>query len=297
MTQSPDPANTPDEGPRHRAVAPDRDQTSGVDNFVEEGAPLEPQDVAEVNAPEEPDSSPSDLATELKERTADLQRLQAEYLNYKRRVDRDRELVKQNATYSVLSSLLPVLIPGILAYAKRDALIALVDGSPASGWLALLASAAVIALQIWMTRRATFRTCFDTLRGPMLEIGDCLWLCRFGVAMLLMVAATFLLVPQGEESLRTLFEHKRYFDVWYYLRACFFHGSVILFAFALWFSSGYLIDRFRPGDARQPGSSLAEPDPEFRFALVICREPGAKRLRVLEKDRLHAAPWSRLMLI
>jgi hypothetical protein len=147
----------------------------------------------------------------------------------------------------VASSLLPVLIPGILAYAKRDALIALVDGSPASGWLALLASAAVIALQIWMTRRATFRTCFDTLRGPMLEIGDCLWLCRFGVAMLLMVAATFLLVPQGEESLRTLFEHKRYFDVWYYLRACFFHGSVILFAFALWFSSGYLIERFRPG--------------------------------------------------
>ena len=31
--------------------------------------------------------------TALAERTADLQRLQAEYLNYKRRVDRDRELV------------------------------------------------------------------------------------------------------------------------------------------------------------------------------------------------------------
>jgi molecular chaperone GrpE len=41
--------------------------------------------------------------------TADLQRLQAEYVNYKRRVDRDRELVKQNATFTVLSSLLPVL--------------------------------------------------------------------------------------------------------------------------------------------------------------------------------------------
>jgi molecular chaperone GrpE len=41
--------------------------------------------------------------------TGDLQRLQAEYLNYKRRVDRDRELVKQNATFAVLSSLLPVL--------------------------------------------------------------------------------------------------------------------------------------------------------------------------------------------
>lgn len=41
--------------------------------------------------------------------TADLQRLQAEYLNYKRRVDRDRDLVKQNATFSVLSAMLPVL--------------------------------------------------------------------------------------------------------------------------------------------------------------------------------------------
>ncbi|HET7356708.1 MAG TPA: nucleotide exchange factor GrpE [Nocardioidaceae bacterium] len=41
--------------------------------------------------------------------TADLQRLQAEYVNYKRRVDRDRELVQQNATFKVLSALLPVL--------------------------------------------------------------------------------------------------------------------------------------------------------------------------------------------
>ncbi|HEX6246784.1 MAG TPA: nucleotide exchange factor GrpE [Nocardioidaceae bacterium] len=41
--------------------------------------------------------------------TTDLQRLQAEYVNYKRRVDRDRELVKQNATFAVLSALLPVL--------------------------------------------------------------------------------------------------------------------------------------------------------------------------------------------
>jgi molecular chaperone GrpE len=41
--------------------------------------------------------------------TGDLQRLQAEYVNYKRRVDRDRDLVKQNATFSVLTGLLPVL--------------------------------------------------------------------------------------------------------------------------------------------------------------------------------------------
>lgn len=41
--------------------------------------------------------------------TEDLQRLQAEYVNYKRRVDRDRDLVLQNAKFSVLSAMLPVL--------------------------------------------------------------------------------------------------------------------------------------------------------------------------------------------
>ena len=45
----------------------------------------------------------------LAERTADLQRLQAEFLNYKRRVDRDRELVRQNATYLALAPITEVL--------------------------------------------------------------------------------------------------------------------------------------------------------------------------------------------
>jgi len=70
----------------------------------------------EVHPDDQPDDT--DLAasdeltltrTALAERTLDLQRLQAEYVNYKRRVERDRELVKQNATYSVLGGLLPVL--------------------------------------------------------------------------------------------------------------------------------------------------------------------------------------------
>nr|WP_228500823.1 nucleotide exchange factor GrpE [Nocardioides agariphilus] len=46
---------------------------------------------------------------QLAERTADLQRLQAEYLNYKRRVDRDRELVRENATYHALTPIIEVL--------------------------------------------------------------------------------------------------------------------------------------------------------------------------------------------
>ncbi|MDQ1105578.1 nucleotide exchange factor GrpE [Nocardioides zeae] len=46
---------------------------------------------------------------ELAERTADLQRLQAEFLNYKRRVERDRELLAQNAAYKVLTPVIEVL--------------------------------------------------------------------------------------------------------------------------------------------------------------------------------------------
>ena len=46
---------------------------------------------------------------DLVELTTDLQRLQAEYLNYKRRVDRDRELIRENATYQALAPITEVL--------------------------------------------------------------------------------------------------------------------------------------------------------------------------------------------
>jgi molecular chaperone GrpE len=62
---------------------------------------------SEAEAPEEP-AEPS-LEQQLAERTADLQRLQAEYVNYKRRVDRDRALVRAQGEASVLRSLLTVL--------------------------------------------------------------------------------------------------------------------------------------------------------------------------------------------
>ncbi|MEV4456705.1 nucleotide exchange factor GrpE [Microbispora sp. NPDC049633] len=45
----------------------------------------------------------------LAERTADLQRLQAEFSNYRKRVDRDRIAVREQAVASVLTELLPVL--------------------------------------------------------------------------------------------------------------------------------------------------------------------------------------------
>ena len=60
-----------------------------------------------AEAPAEP-SAPS-VEQQLAERTLDLQRLQAEYVNYKRRVDRDRELVRAQGEAAVLQSLLTVL--------------------------------------------------------------------------------------------------------------------------------------------------------------------------------------------
>ena len=49
------------------------------------------------------------MAVKLAERTADLQRVQAEYANYRKRVDRDRAAVREQALASVVAELLPVL--------------------------------------------------------------------------------------------------------------------------------------------------------------------------------------------
>lgn len=49
------------------------------------------------------------VRTALGERTADLQRLQAEYQNYRRRVERDKVTVKEIAAANLLSELLPTL--------------------------------------------------------------------------------------------------------------------------------------------------------------------------------------------
>jgi molecular chaperone GrpE len=50
-----------------------------------------------------------ELQDKLAERTSDLQRLQAEYVNYKRRVDRDRDLARKVTIESVLKDFLSVL--------------------------------------------------------------------------------------------------------------------------------------------------------------------------------------------
>lgn len=82
-----------------------------------EDAPAEP-DVPETDA--HPDTA---LAAE---RLEDLLRLQAEYVNYKRRVDRDRADIQIRAAHDVLETLLPVLDEIQLADQHGD----LPEGSP-----------------------------------------------------------------------------------------------------------------------------------------------------------------------
>ena len=76
----------------------------------------EPQETAapaDSGPPAPTDEKKASAVTELKEqlaeRTSDLQRLQAEYVNYKRRVDRDRDLSRKVGIEGVLKDLLPVL--------------------------------------------------------------------------------------------------------------------------------------------------------------------------------------------
>ena len=97
------------------------DDISRIAEMVGEGAPLEPSDLIDDRAAdlvddvagepgaEETAPDPAQLEQALAERTLDLQRLQAEYVNYKRRVDRDRELVRENATYTALAPIVDVL--------------------------------------------------------------------------------------------------------------------------------------------------------------------------------------------
>ncbi len=123
-------------GPEEPVVVRDHQRIDPLTGEVRPAAPVaEPQDgpkhaapveepvVAEVPEPPVTHAGPglgdsimddsvsvaTGLEKELSERTADLQRLQAEYANYRKRVDRDREQVVTGAKASVVNDLLPLL--------------------------------------------------------------------------------------------------------------------------------------------------------------------------------------------
>ncbi len=80
--------------------APDVSESDAVGASVA-GSDAPVEEFAEVAEPS--------VEQQLAERTADLQRLQAEYVNYRRRVERDRALARVAGEASVLRSLLTVL--------------------------------------------------------------------------------------------------------------------------------------------------------------------------------------------
>lgn len=82
---------------------------SELSDWIEEGGPLDPVDGGAADAASESADELTLASMALEERTLDLQRLQAEFLNYKRRVERDRDLIKQNATYTALAPITEVL--------------------------------------------------------------------------------------------------------------------------------------------------------------------------------------------
>ena len=103
------PETTPEAGPE---VAPEGEQQpdpaaapspEAQETADDSGSP----EAAPESTPEADELTLTRMA--LEERTLDLQRLQAEYLNYKRRVERDRELLRENATYAALTPIIDVL--------------------------------------------------------------------------------------------------------------------------------------------------------------------------------------------
>ncbi len=92
-----------------RRIDPETFQVREPQQSAAPAAPAAP-DTASEAAEESPENGEvANLKASLAERTADLQRLQAEYINYKRRVERDRELVRSVAVENVFRDLLGVL--------------------------------------------------------------------------------------------------------------------------------------------------------------------------------------------
>lgn len=124
----PDPTGDPAAEPRFtdkRRIDP---ETGAVRGSAPAGAAAGPDGCAAGPAPAQPggadplaelDFEPSGLAgadaelvqvqTVAAERLEDLQRLQAEYVNYRKRVERDRSVARDQAVAGVLEALVPVL--------------------------------------------------------------------------------------------------------------------------------------------------------------------------------------------
>jgi molecular chaperone GrpE len=103
-----DPKRHPEGEDGERVVVRDRRRVDPVTGAVRVPEGEEPSGTAPA-PPAADDAKLAELTAEIAERTADLQRLSAEYANYRRRVERDRETVLVNARAQFVSDLLTVL--------------------------------------------------------------------------------------------------------------------------------------------------------------------------------------------
>ncbi|MFE7588337.1 nucleotide exchange factor GrpE [Kitasatospora sp. NPDC057512] len=81
----------------------------GDDSAAEEAVIKAAEEAAAAGSGESGSEGLAAAKRELAERTGDLQRLQAEYQNYRKRVERDRLTVREIAVSNILESLIPVL--------------------------------------------------------------------------------------------------------------------------------------------------------------------------------------------
>jgi molecular chaperone GrpE len=109
------PAGTAGAAPQGRPAAASGSAGPGNNEPNDNEEELEVQEAPEeilegiLEEPAIADRKQTDAEAQLAERTADLQRLQAEYANYRKRVDRDRAAVREQAVATTLAVLLPVL--------------------------------------------------------------------------------------------------------------------------------------------------------------------------------------------
>ncbi|GIJ50763.1 hypothetical protein Val02_76490 [Virgisporangium aliadipatigenens] len=114
MTDAPRDADkgvTDDAAKADEVDADAKDVTESADS-VTDPAEKEAKEAEPEAAPAAEKDGPAELAkvrTQLEERTKDLQRITAEYANYRKRVERDKALVVEQASGNVLAALLPVL--------------------------------------------------------------------------------------------------------------------------------------------------------------------------------------------
>ena len=104
---SPDQAETlADEAAESEALATDEDPLLAADAELEDAAKIAEN---EIDPDADGDGAVSDIELQLAERTESLQRVSAEYANYRRRTERERSQAGDNAKAKFATQLLPLL--------------------------------------------------------------------------------------------------------------------------------------------------------------------------------------------